>query len=99
MSCELFIEGNLPLKNGEEGVLCIHFWRADTKEPSKEEIEEFPLCTTSGSEGLYHGSHCGGDIAFVKITDSKKVLFCKKCGLRISFPVKIEKFGELKGWV
>jgi len=67
----------------------------EAKELNKEEIKNFPLT----SNRLFHGPKCGGNVKMSEITESTNVLYCEKCGLRISYPSKIKKFGELQGWV
>ena len=82
----------IPLKNDEgELVVLIQQW----KEPNKTETK---LIKLDSEPTITHGRYpfCMGLMRFVNVSETKKVLRCERCGLRISFPSSVETLGELK---
>ena len=84
----------LPLKDDEgKLVLLVQQW----EKPTESDCFSFRL---SSEPTIYHGGpgephlFCGGHIRFITISESKKVLHCERCGLRIAFP-SVETVGEL----
>jgi hypothetical protein len=80
---------NIPLP-GLEGLIVSLF--QSEKEPGDQEVEMMGI----GYVPLFHYPECNGTFELIKISDAKKVLFCKHCGLRLSIPKKLEKIKDLR---
>ncbi len=82
---------SLSLKDGEgELRVLVQQW----EKPIESETNSIRL---DSEPTISHGSYpfCGGLMRLVKISGSKSILRCERCGLRISFPPAVETVGEL----
>ena len=81
----------LPLedKEGELRVLAQQWEKPTKPETDSIRLDSEPVITHG------HYPFCEGLMSVVKVSESKSILYCKKCGLRISFPPSIETVGEL----
>ncbi len=82
---------SIPLKNGEgELKVLVQQWeKPDESKTNSIRLDSGPT--------ISHGPHpfCGGLIRFVRISESKNIFHCERCGLRISFHPSAVTLGEL----
>jgi hypothetical protein len=62
------------------------------EKPSEEQMNLQSLETHT----VFVHEPCGGMPKVVKVSDFKKVLFCNKCGLRISFSHQVKTLGDMR---
>ncbi len=76
-------------EEGELRVLVQQWEKPDESETNSIRLDSEPT--------ISHGHHpfCGGLTRFVKVSESKNILRCERCGLRIPFPPSVETLGEL----
>jgi len=85
-----------PLNEGKDGYLEISYSR--THKTISAEIGA--LLLNQNPEILIHGPYCKGKIEVIKITDTKMVIHCKNCGLRLPITTAMPKtIGELRKYL
>ncbi len=92
MGADIHVKGNLSLGDEGELVTLIQSW----KEPGADEVDSIEL---HSDNSLHHYPHCLGSFRVIKVTDEKKVLFCKRCGLRLSIPISLINIKDLREYL
>ncbi len=97
------IENSIPFKpiqlTQEGDMLCEKRSEPDTHRSSENYLQVKHIRDSHGFDQTMRHAFCGGKLLIRRTTADHKTIYCGECNLRVSIPIGIKDFGELRDFM